>query len=87
MNPTVASCAACGYVFPDQEALEPCPKCGGKERALQRETLGVDRSTPDKVVKFRRAEKRQPDGSCEVVERPVEEIRSTRSPGREVERA
>jgi hypothetical protein len=70
MSPTLASCAACGYTFTEREALDPCPACGSTERTLVRESLVVDRSQEDRVIKAHRVEQRQPDGSCEVVEAP-----------------
>ena len=71
MNPAVAICTACSYVFPDQGALDPCPKCGSTDRTLHREGIVIDRSEPDRVLKKRHIEERQPDGSWEIVERPL----------------
>jgi predicted nucleic acid-binding Zn-ribbon protein len=68
MSPALAACAACGHVFSEDEALNPCPKCGATERTLIRDTLVGERSEHDKVVKAHRIEQRQPDGSTELVE-------------------
>ena len=78
MNPTVAICTACSYVFPDQGALDPCPKCGSTDRTLHREGIVIDRSEPDRVRKKCHIEERQPDGSWEIVERPVSDGQAAR---------
>jgi hypothetical protein len=74
MSPALAACAACGHVLADDEALDPCPKCGAKERTLIRDTLVVERPDPERVVKAHRIEQRQPDGSSELVETYEDEL-------------
>jgi predicted nucleic acid-binding Zn-ribbon protein len=81
MSPAVAACAACGHVFSAQEALGPCPECGGTERTLKRETVVMDRSDPKTTVRLRRVEERRPDGSTEVVEEVADEFEGSK--GRE----
>ena len=78
MSPAVAACAASGHVFSAQEALGPCPECGGTERTLKRETVVMDRSDPETTVKLRRIEERRPDGSTEVVEEVTDEFEGKR---------
>lgn len=73
MNATLAACATCGHLFGEQDSLDPCPSCGGTERTLRRERLAVDRSEPGRTVTVHCVEERQPDGSCEVVEAPLDE--------------
>ena len=80
MSPALAACAACGYVFTDQDALDACPKCGGTERTLKRETVILDRSDPENTVKLRRVEERKPDGSTEVVDKVTDEFEGTSQP-------
>ena len=70
MSPSVAACAACGHVFGEQEALDPCPVCGGTERALRREDLVVE-PTASGVERRRQIEEQRPDGSLDIVEDPL----------------
>ena len=75
MSPAVAACAACGHVFTDEEALGACPVCGGTERTLQREELRVERPDAETTVKVRRTEERRPDGTTEIVEQAVDDLK------------
>ena len=67
MSPAVAACAACGHVFAEPEALDPCPACGGTGRTLRRAELVVDRSDPERVEEQLQIQERRPDGSWEVI--------------------
>ena len=76
MSPAVAACAACGHVFSEEDALGACPVCGGTERTLQRVDLRVERPDPETTVKVRHTEERRPDGTTEIVEEAVDELKS-----------
>jgi Zn finger protein HypA/HybF involved in hydrogenase expression len=72
MSAALAVCASCDHVFSDDEALDPCPKCGGTERTLRREAVVVDRSEAGRVETQLQIEEQRPDGSCEVLRDPIE---------------
>jgi predicted nucleic acid-binding Zn-ribbon protein len=76
VSPSTAVCARCGHVFSDEDALDPCPECGGTERTLRRAELVVDESAGAEQVEI---EERRPDGSVEIVRDPIEDERA--SPG------
>ena len=72
MSPSVAVCAKCGHVFSDQDALDPCPACGGTDRTLRREDLVVEPTAAGGAVEQHQVEERRPDGTWELVQDPVE---------------
>ena len=71
MSPSMAVCAACGHVFSDREALDPCPACGGTERTLRRERIVVDRSDAGRVEEQLQIQERLPDGQWEISRNPL----------------
>ena len=70
MSSALAKCSACGHIFGERDALDPCPACGGTERTLSRQELDVDRSDPDRPTRVRRIQELDPDGSEKIVETP-----------------
>lgn len=70
MSPSTAVCARCGHVFSDEDALDPCPECGGTERTLRRAELVLDAS--DSGQEQVEIEERRPDGAVEIVRDPIE---------------
>ena len=74
MSPSMAACARCGHVFSEDEALDPCPKCGGSERTLRRDALILAQDDGGSPAEIRRVEQRRPDGSVEVCEERVERL-------------
>jgi predicted nucleic acid-binding Zn-ribbon protein len=76
MSSALAACANCGHIFTEQEALDPCPECGGTERTLHRERVMVDRPDDETTVTVRRVEERSPDGSTRIVDEPLDESTS-----------
>jgi hypothetical protein len=73
MGVASAVCAACGHVFSERGALDPCPACGGSERTLRREELVAERSDSDAPATVRHVEERRPDGSCDAAEAPLDD--------------
>ena len=67
----MAVCAKCGHVFSDQDALHPCPACGGTVRTLWREELVVEPTDQGAAVEQHQIEERRPDGTWEVVQDTV----------------
>ena len=74
MSPSMAACARCGHVFSDDEALDPCPACGGSERTLRRDALVLAQDDSGSPTEIRQVEQRRPDGSVEVREERVERL-------------
>lgn len=72
MSPSLAVCTSCGHVFSEQEALDPCPRCGGAERTLRREELVVDRSGDQQPETRIQVEERRPDGTSKIVQDEVD---------------
>ncbi len=72
MSPAMAVCARCGHVFSGDEALDPCPKCGGGERTLRRDGLILAQDDGGAPAEVRQVEQRRPDGSVEVRQERVE---------------
>ena len=70
MSPAMAVCARCGHVFSDEDALDPCPECGGTERTLRRAELVLDEEAVEEQLEV---EERRPDGSVEIVRDPIDE--------------
>ena len=74
MSPSMAACARCGHVFSDDEALGPCPECGGSERTLRRDALILAQDDGGAPTEVRQVEQRRPDGSIDVREERVERL-------------
>jgi rRNA maturation endonuclease Nob1 len=53
MSSAMAACSACGHVFGESDALDPCPRCGSTERTLRRQELDVDRTDPNQPTRVR----------------------------------
>ena len=80
MSPSMAACAHCGHVFSDDEALDPCPECGGSERTLRRDALILAQDDGGSPAEIRQVEQRRPDGSVEVREERVEQFGASAPP-------